>query len=268
MNRLSHLTLIVTMFIPVLPAQDAERSAMRSALAPGGVLRAVFLAANPVQGKVDAQTGAVTGPAFEVTQYMAQRMGVAFSVRGLDGVPAVMDAVSKGTADIGFLAFDPTRAADLSFSQPYSIGHNTYMVLEQSPIRTIADADRAGIRIGVGSGDAVDLHLTRTLKLAEIVRPANRTIEEAVRLVTSGEISAFAANRQRLTEAVARAPHLRLVPGSVLPVQQSIVTAKENKAGTATLDRLIDEMRSSGLLRDVIERAKLAGVEVAPQQIR
>jgi polar amino acid transport system substrate-binding protein len=248
-----------------LEAQEAARSAMRVALAPQGRLRAAFLGSNPVQGRIDAKTGAITGPAADIARELARRIGVPFSLNGLTGVPAVMQAVSKGEADIGFLAFDPTRAAQVSFTQAYSIGHNTYMVVKDSPIRSVADADRPGVRIGVRSGDAVDLHLTRTLKQAQLVRSTSGSMEDAVRMLVAGELDAFATNAQRLSEVVAQTPNMRLVAGSVLPVQQSIVTAKENAAGLSFLNEFIDDIRASGFLRDSIERANLAGVEAAPR---
>jgi polar amino acid transport system substrate-binding protein len=256
---------LMVLWAAVMVGQNNAAVEMRSALAPTGTLRAVFLGSNPVQGRIDPQTGAVTGPASDIVRDLARRMNVPFSIRGLDGVPAVMEAVSSGSADIGFLAFDPTRAVQVNFTQPYSIGHNAYLVRQDSRIRSVEDADRAGIRIGVGAGDAVDLHLTRTLKQAQLVRPANRTMEEAARMLTAGEIDAFAANQQRLTEISARTPNLRIVPGSVLPVQQSMVVKKENTAGVTLLNRFIDEARDTGFLREAIARAQLAGVEVAPK---
>jgi ABC-type amino acid transport substrate-binding protein len=86
-----------------------------------------------------------------------------------------------------------------------------------------------------------------------------------VRLLATGEIDAFAANRQRLTEVSAQTPTLRLIPGSVLPVQQSLVVGKENTAAVSLLNPFIDSLRDSGFLRTTIERANLAGVEVAPR---
>jgi polar amino acid transport system substrate-binding protein len=265
--------LLRLLFIPILlttsaAAQVTTTNPMRSTLAPSGTLRAVFLASNPVQAVVNPQTGEVAGPAADVARELARRIGVPVSITGLDGVPAVMDAVTKRTADIGFLAFDVTRATQVGFSQPYSIGHNTFMVRQDSPIRNVADADRMGVRIGVGGGDAVDLYLTRTLKQAVIVRPANRAMDEAVRMLITGDIDAYAANVQRLTEAASREPRLRLIPGSVLGVEQSIVVAKENQAGIQMLDQFIDELRKTGFLRQAIDRARLAGVEVAPPKTR
>jgi polar amino acid transport system substrate-binding protein len=245
-------------------ADPALRDARR-AMAPTGTLRAVFLASNPVQGRVDPRTGAVSGPAADVVREFAGKLQLPFSIRGLDGVQAVMNAVTQGAADIGFLAFDPTRAEQVGFSQPYSIGHNAYMVRQDSPIRTVEEADRTGVRIGVGAGDAVDLHLSRTLKQAQVVRPTERTMEQAVRMLAAGEIEAYAANRQRLAETLAAAPNMRLVPGSVLGVQQSIVVRKDNTAAVSALNRFIDELRDSGFLQRAISRANLAGVEVAPK---
>jgi polar amino acid transport system substrate-binding protein len=256
---------LIVVCAAVVVGQNNATVEMRSTLAPSGTLRAVFLGSNPVQGRIDSLTGEVTGPAADLIRMLARRMNVPFSIRGLDGVAAVMEAVSAGSADIGFLAFDPTRAVQVNFTHPYSIGHNAYLVRQDSRIQKVEDADRAGILIGVGSGDAVDLHLTRTLKQAQLVRPANRTMEEAARMLTAGEIDAFAANQQRLTEIAARTPNLRIVPGSVLPVQQSMVVKKENTAGVTLLNRFIDEARDSGFLRDAIARAQLAGVEVAPR---
>src|SRR5262245_52454079 len=115
---------VLSMLVLALFAQNIDNQAQRNALAPTGTLRAVFLATNPVQAVVNSQTGEVTGPAADVARELARRIGAPLSIKGLDGVPAVMEAVTKRTADIGFLAFDATRAVQVSFSQSYSIGHN------------------------------------------------------------------------------------------------------------------------------------------------
>lgn len=242
--------------------------ALRDAIAPGGTLRAAFLGGNPVQGVVNPQTQEVTGPVAEIVRELARRMGAPFAILPVQGVPAVMDAVRTGAADIGFLAYDATRAEQVAFTQPYILGHNTYMVKADSPIRTFADADRAGMRIGAGAGDAVDLFLSRTLKQARLVHPREATLDEIVRMLAAGEADAYAANQQRLTEAAARAPGFRILDGSVLPVQQSIVARKENAAAIAALNRFIDQIRDSGFLQAVVARARIAGVEVAPRGFR
>ena len=171
--------------------------------APGGVLRAVFLQGNPVQGRVDA-AGVASGPAAELTQALARRHNLPATVTGVPGVRAVIDTVKSGAAEIGFLAFDRERAAEVDFSQAYSLAHNTYLVPEDSKLRSVADVDRDGIRIGVGQGDAGDLYLRRTLKNARLVPNPGGSLDTALRQLAGGEIEAYAANRQRLAEAVAQ----------------------------------------------------------------
>src|ERR1700724_3820730 len=135
-------------------------------LAPAGTLRAVFLQTNPVQGRVDAKTGAVSGPAVDLTRELGRELGVPVSVAGVPGVRAVIDSLKNHTADIGFLAFDASRATEVDFSQVYSLSWSSYIVPVNSPLHAVADADRKGIRIGAATGDSPELHLSRNLKNA------------------------------------------------------------------------------------------------------
>jgi len=218
-----------------------------------------------VQAVTDAQSGEVRGPAAELARELARRLGVPFRITGAQGVAGVLDSVKKGEADIGFLAFDPVRAAEVDFSQPYALAQNTYVVLDRSPIRSVSEIDRAGMRIGVATRDAGDLFLTRNLKAAELVRNPGGNLDIAVAKLNAGEIEAYAANRQRLSELVARVPGLRLLPDNFYGVEQSIIVAKGNP-GLAAVDRLVDEARASGLIAAALGRAGLVGVDVAPRR--
>ena len=57
-----------------LPAQVAYDGAMRETLASTGTLRAAFLGRNPVQVRVDSQTGEITGPAVDVARELGRRL--------------------------------------------------------------------------------------------------------------------------------------------------------------------------------------------------
>ena len=52
--------------------------------------------------------------------------------------------------DVGFLAVDPARAADLAFTAPYVLIEGTYIVPTTSPLREVEDVDREGVRIAAG----------------------------------------------------------------------------------------------------------------------
>jgi polar amino acid transport system substrate-binding protein len=229
-----------------------------------GTLRATFIAGNPVQAVTDATTGEVTGPAADLGRELARRLEVPFTIKGVPGVQPVIDSVKDGAADIGFVAFDPVRAAQVDFSQSYALAQNTYLVLDGSAVRAVADVDRPSIRVGVGLNDAGDYFLTRTLKNAQIKRNAGGDLAVALAMLKAGDIEAYAANRQRLTAFVARQPGLRIVPDNFYGVEQSIIVAKGRAALLAQVDRLIAEARASGFIAAAIARAGLSGVDVAP----
>ena len=252
-----------------LQAQISDVDGLRSVVAPSGTLRAAFLGRNPVQVQINEQTGEVTGPAADVARELARQLGVALEIQPLPGVAAVIEAVENGTADIGFIAHDTTRAQRVEFTQAYIYGHNSYIVRADSPSQTFADFDRAGARIGAIARNAVDLHLERTLTSAELVHlPRDTPDTEARRMVLAGELDAYAANKQRLAAVTTPESGVRILDGSVLPVEQSIVVSQGNEAVVPQLDLFIDAVRDSGLLQTIVERYNIAGVEVAPRARR
>jgi polar amino acid transport system substrate-binding protein len=264
MSRIVCLSVFMLAVLPVaVQAND---------FAPTGTLRATFIDTNSAQAKTDPATGEVSGPAADLTRALAKQIGVPFTIKSSRGVGGVMETVKKGEADIGFLAFDPVRAAEVDFSQTFMLAQNTYLVLENSPIRVAADVDKPGIRVGVGARDAGDYFLTRNLKHATIKRNEAGTTEIAIAWLKAGEIDVYAGNRQRMSEAVARAPGLRLTPDNFYGVEQCIIIAKGDAAGgaakLAVVNRFLDEARASGAIAAAIERAGLVGVDVAPPGTR
>ena len=237
--------------------------ALANDMAPTGTLRATFIASNPVQAVTDPSTGEVRGPAAELTRELASQLGIPFKITGVQGVAGVINSVKNGEADIGFVAYDPERAKEVDFSQTYSLAQNTYVVLDRSPIRSIDDIDRPGIRIGVAARDAGDLFLTRTLQHAKLERNPGGNLDTALAKLKAGEIDAYAANRQRLSEFAARVPEVRLLPDNFYGVEQAIILPKGN-VGLAAVNKFLDEARTSGLIAAAIERAGLIGVDVAP----
>jgi polar amino acid transport system substrate-binding protein len=237
-------------------------------LAPTGTLRATYIATNPVQASVDPATHEVRGPAAAITAALAQRAGVPFTITGAKGVEGVLESVRNGSADIGFLAFDAVRAAQVGFSQNYALAQNTYIVAERSSIRSVADADRPGVRIGVGARDAGDYFLTRTLKAATLVRNDGGIGDAVVKALLAGELDAYAGNRMRLDAAAKRTPGLRLVPDNFYGVEQAVIVPRGSAARLAIVNQLIDEARASGMIAEAIARAALVGVDVAPPNSR
>ncbi len=252
------------LFVVALAAGLLTTPALAHDLTTTGTLRATFLAQNPVQAVTDPATGEVRGPAAELTRELARKLGVPFTIKGVGGTAAVMESVKSGAADIGFLAYDAIRAAEVDFSQNYSLAQNTYLVLDVSPLRASADIDKAGIRVGVGERDAGDFFLTRNLKNATLARNPGGNLDVALKQLQASEIAAYAANRHRLTAFAASTPGVRLLPDNFYGVEQAVIVRKGNAAGLAVINKMIDEARGAGLTAAAIARAGLVGVDVAP----
>ena len=238
-------------------------------LAPTGTLRASFLGRNPVQANIDPKTGEITGPVADIVKEMARKLGVAYQLLPQAGAQAVIDRLRDHTADIGFLAFDEKRGAEVDFTGPFALMFNAYVVAADSAIHNSADADRAGVRIGVVRGQTQETYLSGNIKNGQVkIFDSMPPQPELEKLLMSGELQAFGVNRQRAESAAAESPKLRAVPDNFLTVVQQVVIEKGSPAKLAAIDGLMDDMRASGFLKQSLERAKIAGVAVAPHDAR
>jgi len=242
-------------------------SVMAGDIAPGSTLRAAYLGTNPAQAMRDPATGELRGPAYDLARELARRNNVPLEFKPIASPPAVIEAVKNGEADIGFVAYEATRLGTGEFSQTYMLVRQSFLVLDGSPIKAIADIDRAGQKIAGTVNDSITLCMKRILKQATIVELENNPAELS-KALTARTIDALGANRQRLSTLSTATPGTRLLPDDLFNVPQNIVVPKDRPAALAAVNALIDEVRVSGLLRSAIERSGAIGVAVAPAGVK
>ena len=242
-------------------------SVMAGDIAPGSTLRAAYLGTNPAQAMRDPATGELRGPAYDLARELARRNNVPLEFKPIASPPAVIEAVKNGEADIGFVAYEATRLGTVEFSQTYMLVRQSFLVLDGSPIKAIADIDRAGQKIAGTVNDSITLCMKRILKQATIVELENNPAELS-KALTARTIDALGANRQRLSTLSTATPGTRLLPDDLFNVPQNIVVPKDRPAALAAVNALIDEVRVSGLLRSAIERGGAIGVAVAPAGVK
>ena len=234
-------------------------------LAPTGTLRAAFLGDNPVLGRVDAKTGEVSGPVADLVKELARRMGVPYTLIPAAGARDIISRLQARTADLGFMAYNAGRAADVDFSAPWLLMPNSYIVRGDSPLQKVADADAAGIHILAVKNDTQDVYLSAHLKNNHVdTVAAMPALEEIESMLLSGKIDAFAANRQRLMEAAVRYPKLRVLADNYFVAGQAVAIAKGDPDRLSALNKLLGDVLASGLVKTSIERAGLLGVDAAP----
>ncbi len=234
---------------------------MQQALAPSGTLRVAMNFGNPVLVQRDPATGAPAGVAAALAQALASQLGCPFVFVPYETAGHVTDAVPHDAWDIAFLAVDPRRAEIIDFTAPYVLIEGCYVVPAASPIRTASDVDRDDVQVMVDRGSAYDLHLTRTLQHATLVRPPG---VNAAAAYLAHPVDVLAGVRQPLEALVAAHPDLRLLPGRFMQIEQAMATPKGRGTNAAYLHRFVEEAKASGFVARALAESGQAAAVVAP----
>jgi polar amino acid transport system substrate-binding protein len=255
----------VTLFLAASVAVVLALQAPAATLAPTGTLRASFIGTNPVQGRVDGPNGSTTGPAPDIVRELARRLGVPHVIMPLPNAGAVLESVRSGAVDIGFLAIERERAAQVDFSDAYIDSGAAYAVRTNAPFQRSADVDRAGVKIGAIAGQSPEVYVREHVKQATVESlPAVPPNAALGKMLLDGKFDAFAANRTRMEELVREVQGLRVLRDDYMVTSQAIVVQKGNAARLAEINRFLADVRASGFVKNSLDRAKLAGVKVAP----
>ena len=208
-------------------------------------------------------TGELGGPAVDLARELARQRGVGVALVGVQTPQNVIDAVRTGQADVGFVAYNPERAGAVEFSRPFMLVQQSFLVKQDSPIRSVKEIDQPNLKVGARKGDSMALYLARTLKQAKLVEISESNGGEGVQALAAGEVDAFGSNRQRLSDTLRVATGLRLLPDDLYSVEQTIIVPAGNTQMLYTVNEFIDEVRRSGFLAASITRSGVVGIAVA-----
>jgi polar amino acid transport system substrate-binding protein len=138
-------------------------------------------------------------------------------------------------------------------------------VRADSPFQKSDDVDRPGVKVGATTGQTQQIFLSETLRNAKVVlMQETPAAAEMDRMLETGEVDAFGQNRERSEAVATKYPEVRVMRDNFSEVGQSIVVEKGDKVKLPHLNAMINEAISSGMVTASLERAKLAGVGVAP----
>ncbi len=234
-----------------------------AAFAPTGALRASINLGNPILANSHPDTGAPGGVSVDLAAALAQRLGVPLQTVVFQTASQSVDAVTSEHADIGFFAIDPARGAGIGFTAPYVLIEGCYLVRDASPLTRNDEVDHAEHRVVVGEGSAYDLHLTRTLKHAQIVRAVSSPA--VVATFVEGHAEVAAGVKQQLEGDAKLYPGHRLLPGNFMVIQQAMGLPKgRGEAARRYLADFVETMKAGGFVADALSRHGVKGASVAP----
>ena len=234
---------------------------LRAEFAPTGVLRAGTNFGNPVIVQKDPAGGDPKGVGPSLARELARRLGVPVTYVVYDTAGKMADAAKTGGWDIAMLAVDPARAQDIAFSEPYVLIEGTYLVKTSSPLKSVGEFDRPGMRIAVALKSAYDLYLTREIKQAELVRYP--TSQAAIDAFLEGKTDAAAGVKQPLAATARAKPGYRVIGDSFMTIGQASGVPRSRTAAAAYLRAFIEEMKASGFVARALKESGIDDAKVA-----
>lgn len=232
--------------------------------APSGTLRVGINLGNPVLASEDAATKKMSGISIDIANEIGKRINLPVQLIPFKSASETVDGIKNGGLDLVFVAIDPVRGADISYTPAYIQIEGAYMVKANSPIKTNEQVDISSNEIIVGKGSAYDLYLTREIKNAALLRaPSSQAVVDDF---VSGKGNVAAGVKQQLESDAKRYDGLRMIPGRFMVINQAIGIPKarpQYEQTTAYLSGVITQLKQSGFVAQAMQRHQIEGAKVA-----
>ena len=239
-------------------------SAMISSFVPTGTLRVGINLGNPILANENPQTHELYGITIDIAHEIGKRLSLPVKLTPFKTAGNTVDAVKTGDIDLVFVAIDPVRGADISYTPPYIQIEGAYMVKTSSSIQQNDQVDVSGNEIVVGKESAYDLYLSRETKNATLLRAASS--QAVVDDFMSGKGNVAAGVKQQLESDAKRYEGLRMLPGRFMVINQAIGIPKarpQYEQTTTYLSDLITQLKQSGFVAKSMHEHKIEGAKVA-----
>jgi polar amino acid transport system substrate-binding protein len=215
--------------------------------------------------KKDPQTGEPKGTGvglilLDIARALGERIGAEIVPVGFPTIPEMLNCVTSGACDMGFMGPDPSRTG-VEFSPPILRLDYTLLVPAASSIQRMADVDRPGVRVAVVRDHASTLTLSRIIKNAELVYAA--TPDPTFELLRSGQADAFASVRGVLLEYSAKLPGSRVLDEDYGANLLGIAVSKGHAARLAYISEFVEQAKASGLVQQAIDHVGSPAYKVA-----
>ena len=244
----------------------AADAALLKELAPTGKLRVgIAVAPSPGAGNVamDA-SGQPRGVGGDLGRELAKKLGVAVEWVPYPNSGALTDAVTSGAWDVAFLPVDNERRKKVDFGPAHIVLQSTFLVPPGSPIQSLAEVDRPGLRVVGVENTATARAAAASLK--NVTMSNVKSAAELTELLRGGKADAIALSRESLTQIAAQFPGSRLLPGAFLSSFVAVAVPKDKPAALAYASAFIEEAKVSGLVRRSLDSVGMQSSVVAPRR--
>ena len=223
-------------------------------LAPTGTLRVgvVFAPTMSTFFVVKDADGKPRGVTVDLGETLAKTLNlpVAFVLYPNSG--QATDAVESGAVDVSFMPVDEERKTRIAFGPDYVRAESTYMVTAASGAKTVADVDKAGMRV-IGIANTTTIRAAgRTLRNTTI-SPVT-SVDDAMTAMKEGTADAFALGRDTLPAYVAQVPGSRITDGQFQQMGVAIAVQKGKPEALIAVTDFMNEAKRNGTVRAALDK--------------
>src|SRR6478735_7537664 len=234
----------------------------RAELAPTGVLRAGINLSNFLLVTGRSANAEPEGVSPDMARELAKSLGVPVHYVTFKSPGELADQAGKNVWDIGNIGAEPQRAAVMTFSAAYVEIEATYMVPPGSPITSIDQVDKKGVKVVTSARSAYGLWLENNIKNAELIQVSG--LDGAFNKFVEDKLDALAGLRPGLLKDLEKHPEMKILDGKFTAVQQAVGCNKPATEGARYIAAFVENAKKSGLVASLIEKHKVKGLSVAP----
>jgi polar amino acid transport system substrate-binding protein len=200
----------------------------------------------------------------DLGEELARRLDVPFEAVVYFSADEIVDGMKAGAVDFTVIEVTAARAQVVDFTQAMFVEELGYLVPAGSPIRSIADIDKAGNRVGVRRRCPPERTLPKLLSNASVV--PTPSVEKAFPradgdVLAEERLDAFAADKTVLAamrSAVGRFG-AKVLDGRWSLQHVAVAIPKGREASHLYLRRFVEDVQRSGLLARVLDRTGYSG---------
>jgi len=265
MRALGALTITAALGCLAAAPAAAQAPSVLQGVLQRGTLRVAVLGSLPPYSRV-LPTGEAEGYDIDIAKRLAEALKVKPEFVITD-IPGRVTSLQTRKVDVTIADFtrNVERSTSVAFTNPYLVTNMRLLVRADSPYKTIAEANEAGIKVAISRGGTAEQAVPKNMPKAQVVRFNNQSDELSALL--SGQVDGMAEDDFYNGRAIKdHEGKLRQVDGTLARAEIAIGAPAGDPDWLRVLNLFVDQFNASGDNKKLF--VKWFGFEQPPIQVQ
>ena len=199
------------------------------------------------------ENGVIVGIDAEIAAAIAEKLGMELEIIDMD-FDAIISAVTAGKVMIGMagMTVTPERLQNVNFSNTYSIGIQSIIVPEGSPITSVDDLANPDYLIGVQKGTTGHLYCEDDFGTERVLPYKNGP--DAVMALVNGSVDCVVIDNEPAKRLVAANEGLTILETAYSEEEYAICMALDNTELLEKINAALDELLDDGTVQAIVDK--------------